>query len=82
VSKFAFVTLTAVTLSLSSNAATAGAMHHSNMQSRAVAIQSSSQISAETVQTIENHGEPLSLILLGSLFVGSAMFFSTRRSNA
>lgn len=81
-SKFAIVALTLVTLSLSPNTAPARTMHRLDMQSRAVAIQSTPQLSAETTHAIENHGEPLSLILLGSLFVGSAMLFSARRSNA
>ena len=80
--KFAIVTLTAVTLSLSAGAATAKAVHGSNKPVSAITMQSAGQLSADASHTIETHGEPLSLIFLGSLFVGSAMFFSSRRSNA
>ncbi|MEK6397632.1 MAG: hypothetical protein V4734_06070 [Terriglobus sp.] len=78
--KFAIAPLTLVTL-LPGLAAAKG-VNEATVPSRAVAIQSAVQLPMDATHTIERHGEPLSLICLGALFVGSAMFFTSRRSNA
>jgi hypothetical protein len=78
--KFAIVPLTLVTLFPS--LAAAKGVNEATVPGRAVAIQSAVQLPTDATHTLENHGEPLSLICLGALFLGSAMFFTSRRSNA
>lgn len=78
--KFAIVPLTLVTLF--PGLALAKGVNQTTVPGRAVAIQSAVQLPTDATHTIQSHGEPLSLIFLGALFVGSAMFLTARRSNA